>query len=55
MPEQEPTLRVVCMDCKTVTQEGDPDAPVSHGLCEKCFKLRMAEIDRHPKREGHAA
>lgn len=61
MSEQsEPKLRVICMDCKTVTQEGDPGAPESHGLCERCFTLRMAELDRRgvaplPSKEGHAA
>jgi hypothetical protein len=44
------------MDCKTVTQEGDAGAPESHGLCEVCFKKRMAELDEaKAKREGHAA
>lgn len=47
MPEQqEPKLRVICMDCKTVTQEGDPGGKESHGLCDRCFKDRMAELDR---------
>jgi hypothetical protein len=46
MPEQqkEPAFRVICMDCKVVTQEGDPGAAISHGLCDRCYKLRMAEL-----------
>jgi hypothetical protein len=29
------------MDCTVVLVEGDDGAPVSHGLCQGCFTIRM--------------
>lgn len=48
MPEQprEPVMHVVCMDCKVVITQGDDEVHASHGLCERCFVKRIAEIDR---------
>lgn len=58
--QHERKLRVICMDCRAVTQEGDPGMPESHGLCDICFRKRMAELDRLgykplPTTEGNVA
>ena len=29
-------MRVICAWCLVVKEEGDEDAPVSHGVCEEC-------------------
>jgi hypothetical protein len=36
-PLQNPAeQRVICAWCKKVLEEGDPGAPVSHGMCQEC-------------------
>jgi hypothetical protein len=44
-PRNELGMHVVCMDCNVVITVGDPNKPISHGLCAQCFSKRMAEID----------
>lgn len=50
----EKKMRVVCMDCGYVIQVGDPGAKTSHGLCDRCFPIRIEEVSRMPKKEGAA-
>ena len=38
------TLKVVCAWCGVTMQEGDVDAPVSHGICKECAKALYKEI-----------
>jgi hypothetical protein len=54
--QKEPVIRTVCMDCSVVIHAGDTEVPVSHGLCEHCFKIRMAEVQAllKPQQEGAA-
>lgn len=40
-----PIYRVVCGWCPTVLVEGDPGAPVSHGLCNPCDEKVRRELD----------
>lgn len=47
-------LRVLCMDCRTVIQDGPPDAPVSHGLCDACYRKRMMEVTALRTKDGVA-
>ncbi len=37
-PTPAPLFRQICAWCPTVIAEGDPGAPVSHGICEPCAK-----------------
>jgi hypothetical protein len=49
MEQHQPQFRVECMDCHVVMKKGDPDAPISHGLCGACARIRHDEIDRMKK------
>jgi hypothetical protein len=40
--ERPTQYRVVCAWCPTVLVEGDPGAPVSHGMCDPCLE-RMTD------------
>lgn len=50
IPPVAPTViyRQICAWCPTVLVEGDPGAPVSHGICEDCaksFESHQAETE----------
>lgn len=50
----EPRMHVVCAWCPppgTVIQEGDPGAPVSHGICASCFQQQVGELGLVPPEE----
>lgn len=36
-------LRIVCAWCTRVMIAGTPGAPVSHGICDRCFAVVTAE------------
>lgn len=42
-------MKVICMTCKRDLREKEPmaDSSVSHGLCDDCFKVQMAEIEAY--------
>jgi len=40
---QEVKFKRVCAWCKTVMDEGDPEAPVSHSICPECDKKLIEE------------
>lgn len=37
------TIKAICAYCKTLIRDGTE--PVSHGICEACFPVVMAEVD----------
>ena len=41
-----------CAWCDTIMEQGDDDAPVTHGICAACRDLALADADaRYPKEE----
>lgn len=38
-------LMVVCAGCGFVLKEGD--LPISHGMCEQCYKEALREIEQY--------
>jgi len=50
MTAEPPVWRVVCAWCGAVTRDGDPDAPVTHGVCDTCAARLRDEITRMTSR-----
>ncbi len=48
------TVFVICGDCRKPLgwKEGKGMSVISHGRCSKCYKTKMAEMDKQLKREG---
>ena len=46
-------MTTICMSCKARIN-GTGDGPVSHGLCRKCFRRLMAELDAMDEKEEAA-
>jgi hypothetical protein len=39
-----PTLTIICAWCRRVVVVGNPELPVSHGLCAACYAAEMAKL-----------
>jgi Zn-finger nucleic acid-binding protein len=46
-PKPATEMKLVCMDCTEELEGSNPQGTqISHGLCPKCFGVRMAEIQK---------
>lgn len=49
------TLRLACAWCGAELQAGDPNAPTSHGICQRCADdIRMPVKSPVPASDGSA-
>ena len=40
---------ITCAWCRAILDQGDPDLPVSHGICDDCAKIILPAIQTAPR------